>query len=85
MFKDAIPECFRSELLTSDILIIFKQKTYSHEYEKLPNIVIHACQHIIEKMNLLKICGPHIQRCLFKLRPIASKQLNSLTTTVTLN
>ena len=85
MFKYAITECFRSELLTSDILIILKQETYSHKYEKLPNIVIHVCQHIMEKMNLLKICGPQIQRCLFTLRPIASKQLHSLTTTVTLN
>jgi len=50
MFKDAIPECFRSKLLTSDILTIFKQETYSHKYEKLPNIVIHSCQHIKEKM-----------------------------------
>jgi len=85
MFKDAIPECVKSKLLTSDILTIFKQETYSDKYEKLPNIVIHSCQHIIEKMIFLKICGPQIQLCLFTLRPIASKQLNSLTTTVTLN
>ena len=26
------------------------------------------------------MCGPHIWLCLFKFRPIASKQLNSLTT-----
>jgi len=31
-------------------------------------------------MNLLKMCGPQIRLCLFTFRPIASKQLNSLTT-----
>jgi len=31
-------------------------------------------------MNLLKLCCPQIRLCLFTLRPIASKQLNSLTT-----
>ena len=33
-------------------------------------------------MNLLKMCGPQIRLCLFTFRPIASKQLNSLTTIV---
>jgi len=28
------------------------------------------------------MCGPHIRFCLFTSRPIASKQLNSLTTIV---
>jgi len=55
-------------------------KTYSCKYEKLPNVVIHACKNITEKMNLLKMCGPQIRLCLFTFRPIASKQLNSLTT-----
>jgi len=31
-------------------------------------------------MNLLKMCGPQIRLCLFTFWPIASKQLNSLTT-----
>ena len=31
-------------------------------------------------MNLLKMCGPKIQLCLFTLRPTALKQLNSPTT-----
>jgi len=36
-------------------------------------------------MNLLKMCGPEIQLCLFTFRPIASKQLNSLTTIIILS
>ena len=32
------------------------------------------------KMNLLKMSGPQIRLCLFRCRPIASKQLNSLLT-----
>jgi len=35
-------------------------------------------------MNLLKMCGPQIQLCLFTFRPIASKQLKLLTTIDTL-
>ena len=49
-----MPVSFRSELFTSYILTIFKQRTYSRKYEKLPNIVIHACKNITEKMYLLK-------------------------------
>jgi len=37
-FKDAMPVSFRSELLTSYILTIFKQRTYSRKYEKLSQI-----------------------------------------------
>ena len=37
-------------------------------------------KNITEKLNLLKMCGPQIRLCLFTFRPIASKQLNSLTT-----
>jgi len=36
-------------------------------------------------MNLLKLCGLQIRLCLFTFWPIASKQLNSLTTIVTLS
>jgi len=36
-------------------------------------------------MNLLKMSGPQIRLCLFTFRPIASKQLNSLTTIDTLS
>ena len=36
-------------------------------------------------MNLLKMCGPQIRLCLFTFRPMASKQLNSLTTFVPLS
>jgi len=52
---------------------------------KLPNIVIHACKSITEKVYLLKMCGPQIRLCLFTFGPIASKQLNSLTTIDTLS
>jgi len=60
-------------------------ETYSRKYEKLPNIVIHACKNITEKIILLKMSGPQIWLCLFTFRPIASKQLNSLTTFDTLS
>ena len=53
---------------------------YSRKYKKQPNIVIHACKNRTEKMNLMKMCGPQIRLCLFTFRPIASKQLNILTT-----
>jgi len=55
-------------------------ETYSSKYEKLQNIVILACKNITEKMHLLKMSGPQIWLCLFTFRPIASKQLNGLTT-----
>jgi len=55
-------------------------ETYSSKYEKLPNIVILACKIITEKMHLLKKSGPQIWLCLFTFRPIASKQINGLTT-----
>jgi len=46
----------------------------------LTDKVIHASKTIAGKMHLLKICGPLIRLCLFTFRPIASKQLNNLTT-----
>ena len=55
-------------------------ETYSSKYEKLPNIVIIACKNMTEKMHLLKMSGLQIWLCLFTFRPIASKQLNGLTT-----
>jgi len=58
----------------------WSSETYSRKYEKLPNIVIHACKNRTEKMNLLKMCGSQNRLCLFTFRPIASKQLNILTT-----
>jgi len=64
--------------------LTFKQylssETYSRKYEKLPNIVVHACKILQKKMHLLKMSGPQIWLCLFTFRPIASKQLNGLTT-----
>jgi len=53
-------------------------ETYSRKYAKLPNIVIHACKNLTEKMKLLKMAGPQTRLCLLTFRPIASKQLNSL-------
>jgi len=49
-------------------------ETYSRKYEKLPNIVTHTCNNITE-----------IRLCLFTSRPIARKQLNSLTATDSLS
>ena len=65
--KDARSVSFRSS------------ETYSRKYEKRPNIVIHSCKNIKEKVPV-KMSGPHIWRCLFTFRPAASNQLNSLTT-----
>ena len=78
--KDAMPVSFRSELFTSCILTWYlSMKTNSCKYEKLLNLVIHACKNITEKMNLLKTCGPQIRLCLFTFRPIASKLQSLLT------
>ena len=43
-----MPVSFRSELFTSYILTL-SSETYSRKYEKLLNIVIHACKNITEK------------------------------------
>jgi len=81
-----MPVSLRSELFTSYILTIYlNSATYSRKYEKLSNIVLHACKNITEKLNVLKMCGPQIRLCLFTFRPIVSKQLNSLTTIDTLS
>ena len=60
-------------------------ETNSRKYDKLPNIVIHACKNITENMYLLKMSGPQIRLCLFTFWPIASKHLNSFTTIATLS
>jgi len=39
-----MPYLLGQNSLQSYILTIFKQETYSSRYEKLPNIVIHACK-----------------------------------------
>jgi len=82
--KDAMPVSFRSKLFKSYIPYL-SSKTYSRKYEKLLNIVIHACENITEKMYLLKMSGLQIWLCLFTVWPIASKQLNSLTIIDTLS
>ena len=67
--------------------LIFKpylsNETYSRKYEKLPNIVIHACKNITEKRPCWKCVACKFGFFTFWL--IASKQLNSLTTVVTLS
>jgi len=63
----------------------WSSETYSRNFEKMPNIVIHACKILQKKMNLLKMCGPHFRFCLFTCWHIASKQLNSFTTIDTLS
>ena len=60
-------------------------KTYSRKYEKLPNIIIHACKILQKKRIRLKYVAHKFGLCLFTFRPIASKQLNSLTTIDTLS
>ena len=50
-------------------------ETYSRKYEKLPNIVVHARKILQKKC----ICWKCLARK-FTFRPIASKQLNGLTT-----
>jgi len=33
-----------------------RSETYSHKYEKLPNIVVHACKNITEKNEICWKC-----------------------------
>jgi len=80
-----MPVSFRSILFTSYILTIFKQRNLLPKYEKLPNIVIHACKNNTEKMYLLKMSGPQIWLCLFTFWPIVPKMLHGLTTIDTLS
>jgi len=63
----------------------WSSEAYSCKYGALSNIVIHTCINITEKMNLLKMCGSLIRLCLFMFRSIASNELNSLATIVTLS
>jgi len=48
-------------------------ETYSRKYEKLPNIVMHACKNNTEKMYLLKMSGPQIWLCLLRFDPLRRK------------
>ena len=57
----------------------------SRKYEKLTKKLSMHVKILQIKMNLFKLCSPQIRFCLFTLRPIASKQLNSLTTLVALS
>jgi len=93
--KRHIPDCFSLKMLGLYLLgqnclhLTFEQylgsETYFRKYEILPNIVILACKNITEKMHLLKMSGRQIRLCLFTFRPIASKQLNGLTTIETVS
>jgi len=61
-------------------------ETHSRKYEKLPNI--NSCMWTYWRKNdIVKMSGPQIllSNCLFTFRPIASEQLNSLTTIDTLS
>jgi len=75
-----MPVSFRSELFTSYILTIFKHWNLLSKYEKLPNIVIHACKNITEKNEFVENVTPANSALFFTFRPIPSKQLNGLTT-----
>jgi len=59
-------------------VIPLSSESFSHNYEKLPDIVIHTCLNTTAKMALLKKRGQQIWLCLFTFQPIALKQLNSL-------
>jgi len=83
--KDAMSVSLGQYCLHLTFLLYLSSKTYSRKYEKLPNIVIHACKNITEQMYFLKMSGPQIWLCLFMFRPIASKELNGLTTIDTLS
>jgi len=74
-----------STCLHLTFLPYLNSETYSLKYKKLPNIVIHECKNITEKMYVLKMSNPQIWLSLFTFRSIASKQLNSLTTLDTLS
>jgi len=49
---------FRSELFTSYIVTIFKQRNILPLIWKMPNIVIHACKNITEKNVFVEIVWP---------------------------
>jgi len=67
--------------------LTFKQylssETYSHKYGE--NARYTSMLNITETNDLLKMCGLKIRLCLFTFWSIASKQLDSLTTIVTLS
>jgi len=53
-----MPVSFRSILFTSYILTIFKQRNLLPKYEKLPNIVIHACKNNTEESVIFENVWP---------------------------
>jgi len=54
-FKDAMPVSLNHNCLhfTFEPYLIFG--SYSHKYEKLPNIVTHACKNITEKIDCVQM------------------------------
>jgi len=58
-----------NDVLHLTFLSYISSETYSRKYEKLPNIVIHTCKNMTEKMYILKMYGPQIWLCLFTFRP----------------
>ena len=59
---------------------MWTSQVYGHHDKMVNNM--HVKYNI---KNVLKMCGPKIRLCLFTFRPIVSKQLNSLTTNLTLS
>ena len=80
-----MPVSFRSEFFTSYLLTIFKQRNLLPYIWETAKYSYSCMYNITEKMYLLKMSGPQILLCLFTFRPIASKQLNGLTTIDTLS
>jgi len=71
---------FGQKCLLFTFLPHLNSETYYRKYEKLPNIVTHACKNITEKIICWKCVAPKFGFYLFSFGFIASKQLKSLTT-----
>jgi len=85
-FKDATSVSFGSKLFTSYILIIFKQRNLLPLIWETAKYSYPCMQkYYRKKMNLMQVSGLQIWLWFFTFRPIASKQLNSLTTIGTIN
>jgi len=84
--KDAMSVMFRAESVSSSMLTICKLwNLLAWIWETAKYSYPCKLKYYRIKMNLLRLCGPLIRLCLYTFRPIASKQLNSLTIIVTFN
>ena len=79
-FKDATSVSFRSELFTSYILILFKQENLLPSIWETAKYSYPCMQKYNRKNEFVENVWPANLALLFTFRPIASKQLNSLTT-----